>query len=448
MIAMSTGIYAQNPTITLTFTAKDNSQHLPLDSILIENLSQGGDTTLYAPDTVLVLDYLIGIGDIEPIGSNIFTISQNYPNPIEGKTTVSLYMSRNENVLITVSDIMGRKLINMEYHLGSGSHFFTFFPGKESLYFLTVQADHQSRTVKMFNSPCQAFNSSICKLEYNEQQTSLKEYKSGNALGNFVFAPYDLLEFTAFTNLGEKTITSSPGWDETYIFYYFHPIPCPGMPTVLDIDGNIYNTIQIGDQCWMKENLKTTTYNDGTLIPNVTDENDWFSISTGAYVWYDNDITWKDKYGALYNWHATVDADGLCPTGWHVPTNDEWIALTNFIGGIGYPHGNELKSCNQVNSPLGGFCNTSDHPRWDEDINNGNFGTDDYGFSGLPGGSRTQLQGFYSIGYVGNWWSSTYYSGSDAWYRSLVYNLGTVNVSNNNVLPIQRRGHSVRCLWD
>ena len=154
---------------------------------------------------------------------------------------------------------------------------------------------------------------------------------------------------------------------------------------LVDIDGNTYNTVQIGDQCWMKENLKTTTYRNGTAIPNVTDANAWSNVHYGAYVWYDNDITWKDKYGALYNWFTTVDANGLCPTGWHVPTNDEWTALTDYIGGTGSPHGNELKSCRQMNSPLGGECNTNEHPRWN--ASHIHYGTDDYGFSGLPGGT-------------------------------------------------------------
>ena len=111
----------------------------------------------------------------------------------------------------------------------------------------------------------------------------------------------------------------------------------------------------------MKENLKTTTYRNGTAIPNVTDENAWINLTTGAYVWYDNNISWKDLYGALYNWFATVDTNGLCPTGWHVPTDYEWTSLTDFIGGTGEPHGNELKSCRQDNSPLGGGCNQASH---------------------------------------------------------------------------------------
>jgi len=155
----------------------------------------------------------------------------------------------------------------------------------------------------------------------------------------------------------------------------------------------------------MKENLKTTTYRNGTSIPNVTDNAAWLALSTGAYVWWDNDISWKDCYGALYNWYAVDGPNGLCPAGWHVPTDDEWTTLYDYISGTTSPPlGNVLKSCRQINSPLGGGCNTIEHPRWKEDIYWGNYGTDDFGFSGLPGGSN-----FYDqvIGYCGIWWTST-----------------------------------------
>ncbi|NQU86204.1 MAG: fibrobacter succinogenes major paralogous domain-containing protein [Mariniphaga sp.] len=215
-----------------------------------------------------------------------------------------------------------------------------------------------------------------------------------------------------------------------------------GTSGVTDIDGNTYNTVQIGTQCWMNENLKTTTYNNGTPIPNVTSNSAWSNLTTGAYVWYNNDITWKDLYGGLYNWYATVDPNGLCPSGWHVPTNDEWTALTDYIGGTGSPHGNELKSCRQVNSPLGGGCNTTEHPRWSE--NNTHYGTDDYGFSGLPGGFRLNDGAFYNIGYYGDWWSSTESSSYNAWGRNLLYNYGSVGVNYYN----KPSGFSVRCLRD
>lgn len=442
MIGMTMGVLAQKTTMILTFTADNNGQHLPLNSILIENLCQGGDTMLYAPDTVLVLDYITGMNEHITFNDNSFFLSQNFPNPMKGKTTVSLYMPEKENILITVSDVAGREMVNQEFHLERGNHGFTFFAGSGDLYFFTARIDQQSRTKKMFNSPSHVHVSGNCKLEYiGKQKTGVGEYKSGNAPGNFVFNPGDQLKFTASTGLGERIITSTPAGDQTYCFHYTGD-PCPGTPTVADIDGNVYNTVLIGTQCWMKENLKTTTYKNGTAIPNVTDANAWSILTTGAYAWYNNDISWKDKYGALYNWYTTVDPNMLCPAGWHVPTDGEWTDLTDYIGGAGSPHGNELKSCRQVNSPLGGGCNTTEHPRWNEDSTH--YGTDDYGFSGLSGGNR-YFNGYDdNAGIYGTWWSSTEYISDYAWNRYLIYFIGSMNAGSN----YRQFGFSVRCLRD
>ena len=107
-----TNVFGQKPTMTLTFTAENNGQHVPLNSILIENLTQGGDTTLYESDTVIALNYEIGINEDNVNGGKIFSLSQNYPNPIKGKTTISLYLPENEIILLTVSDMIGRELIS------------------------------------------------------------------------------------------------------------------------------------------------------------------------------------------------------------------------------------------------------------------------------------------------------------------------------------------------
>jgi uncharacterized protein (TIGR02145 family) len=443
MIGLIMDASAQKPTMILTFTADNNGQNVPLNSILIENLTQGGDTTLFAPDTILVLNYVLGIGEDEIIGSNVFTLFQNHPNPMQGQTTVTLYLPERENVLITISNIVGRDLFKQEYLLDKGKHSFTFLPGKESLYFLNACVGQQNQTIKMFNSLTNAYSSGCCKLEYNVQQTGITDYKSGNNPNNFIFHLGDQLQYTASSALGERTIIDSPTGDQIYTFQYASGIPCPGIPTITDIDGNTYNTVLIGDQCWMKENLKTTSYRNGTAIPNVTDDNDWNYLTSGAYVWYDNDISWKDKYGALYNWYTTVDSRGLCPTGWHVPTADEWYLLIGYIGGGGF--GNKLKSCRQVNSPLGGYCNTNVHPRWDEDAFLGNYGTDDYGFSLLPGSGRGSTNGsFDNIASYGVWWSSTHSMVNWAWGFLIYHQLHSVSAYS----ALWIYGYSVRCLRD
>ena len=102
--------------------------------------------------------------------------------------------------------------------------------------------------------------------------------------------------------------------------------------TVTDIDGNVYNTVTIGTQVWLKENLRTTKLNDGTEIPYVTSGGIWAGLSTPGYCYYDNSWSNAITYGALYNWH-TVNTGKLCPTGWHVPSNEEWETLITYLGG-------------------------------------------------------------------------------------------------------------------
>jgi len=209
-----------------------------------------------------------------------------------------------------------------------------------------------------------------------------------------------------------------------------------GTSTVTDIDGNIYNTVQIGNQCWMKENLKTTKYRNGTPIEYPGDDNAaWQNNTTGAYAWYNNDISWKESYRAMYNWHAVNNINGLCPAGWHVPSDAEWTQLVDYVVAQGFPNqldnlngaGNALKSCRQVNSPLGGDCNTTVHPRWIEhDWYPYHHGFDEFGFSGLPGGVRDTNGNFFSLGAYGQWWSSTESSSTSAWLTSMFHIYGDV----------------------
>jgi uncharacterized protein (TIGR02145 family) len=158
--------------------------------------------------------------------------------------------------------------------------------------------------------------------------------------------------------------------------------------TITDIDGNIYTTVKIGNQTWMAENLKTTTYNDGTPIPNVTDNTEWSNLTTGAYCWYDNDeASYKDTYGALYNWY-TVETGNLCPSGWHVPTYTEWLVMESFLGDIDV--GGKLKEAGTAHwlSPNTGATNES-------------------GFTALPAGARgTNPADFIYLSELGIWWTS------------------------------------------
>ncbi len=232
-------------------------------------------------------------------------------------------------------------------------------------------------------------------------------------------------------------------------------LPCPGIPTITDAAGNIYNTVQIGDQCWMKENFRSAKYANGDAIPGGLDESDWQTTTSGAYAVFDfehpmaegidSPEQMADAYGKLYNFFAVADSRGLCPAGWHVSTHDEWNSMVSYISGINSTHiGNQLKSCRQLNSPLGEGCEVEDHPLWYE--HSTHHGTDDFGFAAFPAGAREFTGGTFSfLGFSGYWWTSTQdQSGFYAWHKNIFFNSGSLN----SELTFKNLGISVRCVKD
>ena len=201
-------------------------------------------------------------------------------------------------------------------------------------------------------------------------------------------------------------------------------------PNISDVDGNTYKTVYIGTQQWMAENLKVSKYSDGTAIPNVTGNTEWSNLSTGAWSYYNNDAVNNAKYGKLYNWYAvspiTNGNKNVCPTGWHVPTDAEWIVLTNYLGGESVAGGKmkEVGTSNW-NSPNTDASNTSL-------------------FSALPGGGRSYSGDYGSIGNYGIWWSSTL---NDT-YNARALFLVNSNSSANRGVTDKPYGRSVRCLRD
>jgi len=160
--------------------------------------------------------------------------------------------------------------------------------------------------------------------------------------------------------------------------------------TVTDCDGNIYNTITIGTQIWMAENLKTTKYRNGDPIPNVTDSTQWIKLSTGSYCNYNNDVTNANNYGRLYNGCALGDSRKIAPKGWHVASDDDWTKLTDYLGV--FVAGSKIKES--------GPSHWTSLNCWES--------TNESGFTALPSGVRSSYDGkFIGIGVLSNWWSST-----------------------------------------
>lgn len=219
--------------------------------------------------------------------------------------------------------------------------------------------------------------------------------------------------------------------------------------TITDIDGNNYTIIKIGDQIWMKENLKTTKYNDGSNIPLVTDSAAWSNLASPGYCWYNNDPSaYKDVYGGLYNWRTTDAASNsdknVCPAGWHVPTDEEWTILEDYLIANGFNY-DGTTSGNKIAKSLASTT------LWEVSAETGAVGNVDYpsyrdktGFSALPTGCRDFSGAFHSLGVYCKWWSATEQDASDGWTRFLYFDY--VNVTRSDCA--KEYGYPVRCLKD
>jgi uncharacterized protein (TIGR02145 family) len=212
--------------------------------------------------------------------------------------------------------------------------------------------------------------------------------------------------------------------------------------SVVDIDGNIYKTIGIGSQIWVAENLRVSKYSNGDYLSLPGNDMWWRMITTGCYAWFDDDSTWQNIYGALYDWVAVSDARGLCPEGWHIPGDNDWLKMINYIDVDSTQLGNVLKSCRQVGSSLGGECNTEVHPRWDEDASHS--GSDQFKFGALPGGFRLFDGSFPNfLGSNGQWWSS---EKTDGGSTAIAYGLNSSSSILYRDKFNKRFGFSVRCV--
>ena len=220
--------------------------------------------------------------------------------------------------------------------------------------------------------------------------------------------------------------------------------------TLTDIEGNVYATIEIGTQVWMAENLKVSQYPDGTPITEITDEDLWEGMGPDiqAFCWYDNQIDFRDTYGALYTWAAamngglssdTMGVQGVCPDGWHLPTDAEWKALEMHLG------------ISEADADLfdwrgtdeGGQLKEEGFSKWNQPNAVANNST---GFTAVPGGFRSAMGIFYKMDENATFWTATadQESNSRAFYRGLSFSRGQVYRHSNN----RQLGLSVRCVKD
>ncbi len=427
-------VFGQNPVMEFAFTAIDNTTYVQLDSIKVMNRTQGNDTVLYWPDTVLVLDYMSGITEIDNKGED-FYVFQNFPNPVISQTTITLYLPEKGKVSLVITDILGRQVINTEKWLDKGYHSFMFCPEAGEIFLFTAYWKSTIRNIKILTtSNVSGLTSS---LEYIDSKISEPpQFKRIEATQGFTFSLGDTLLFIGYDNTLQSGILDVPETNEDYAFQFATNIPCPGTP-IVEYEGQVYNTIQIFSQCWLKENL-----NVGTMIQGDQEMTDNSILEKYCY---NNEPDSCAKYGGLYQWdemmHYTTEkgSQGICPSGWHIPTDDEWKILEGAVDsqyGIGNQAWDEF---GWRGTDAGANLKTSSG--WYD----GGDGTDLFGFSGQPSGTRDYDAGTFSVnGKVAMSWSSTENEPGIVFYRFLFYD----DSKAIRGITVVDYGLSVRCIKD
>ncbi|HNS18479.1 MAG TPA: FISUMP domain-containing protein [Bacteroidales bacterium] len=431
---LSLGLYSQRPTIELTFTAVDSAAYVRLDSIRVMNRTQGSETLIYWPDTTLSLeinpgDWLLYVGyatfsivDIPEENDDIssFSVYQNYPNPMGDRSEISMYIPEKGKVQMMITDLQGKIVLRTDRQLDGGHHSFRFIPGGGHLYFLTANWNGISRSIKMISTGPN--DGKRCRLDYIGGTAEVDRLKTSLQTNDFI--------------VRESGILDNPEESATYTFRFATNIPCPGTPAV-EYEGQVYNTIQIFSQCWLKENL-----NVGEMIEGTIEQSNNGTIEKYCY---NNEPDSCTKYGGLYQWNEMMQytiqqgTRGICPPGWHLPTDEEWKVLEGAVDsqyGIGDPEWD-------IYYDYRGFdagTNLKTTSGWYE---NGN-GTDLFGFSGLPGGRRYLSGNFGFFGIYCFWWVSTEDIDYLAWDRDLYFDYPEVN----RYYDFKGIGFSVRCLRD
>ncbi len=399
-------IYSQNYNISFAATGATTT----VSTVIVVNLTQNISVTLNGND-ILNLGH-VGINETGLNNENL----QIYPNPTQGSTEIAFYVEQKGNAQITINDITGKEVLRFDNRFTKGIHKFQLNGLKKGMYFVNIKSETYLYSSKLISQNTSQGEAVV--LEYlGYENEKVNKLKNTNSTVNMPYNNGDRLLFRGVSGNYANIITDIPTSSKTITFNF---IACT------DADNNNYATVQIDTQIWMAENLKTTKYNNGTPIPNVTDDTAWSNLYTPAYCWYDNNqSTYGVIYGALYNWY-TVNTSNLCPTGWHVPTDAEWTTLTDYLGG-NYIAGGKLKETGALHwlNPNTGASNLS-------------------GFTALPGGNCAPSGSFFGIGGSSYWWSATEYNANNALRRGVHYSYSYAYRDYSG----EQSGLYVRCVKD
>ena len=446
-------VFAQ--TVTLTFTAQDAGNHyVQLNRVAVSNLTKGWQEIISWPDTVLEMSGT-GIGDFETFQETSLWLSQNNPNPFDGITYVNLNVTDPGDVTIEITDITGRIVGANHYSsLQPGIHEIRITLSSAGIYFLTAHQNGRTASVKMVNRGNGGGDAvTVVGIVETFHETSLPQPKNARrGASDNPFDAGDQMEYVGYAVINGEEVESNHVLRQQYAsqtIVLSFPQPCPGAATVTDYDGNVYNTVQIGNQCWTRENLRVTHYSDGTPIP-AGGENDGSYMEPYYYDYSSSGIPLSER-GYLYNWpaamHGAVSSyavpsgvQGVCPTGWHLPSDEEWILLTDYVS-ANYACGGNSDYIAKALASTAWWENSSCECCPGDQSETANNAS---GFGVVPAGGYWGFVGFRFAGYEVGFFSSTQSGSYDATCSYLFYDYAAVNcVEYSKYL-----GFSVRCLRD
>jgi len=413
---------------TLTFSGINNSDYFQLEKIKVKNLTQDCDTVLYYPDTVLTI-YNVGIHDFDD-PRNGFRIMQNYPNPSADMTYVRIMVPRKGLVKINITDASGRRLLDSDEMMDKGIHTFRLALPGEGIFLFNACFDNISKSVRIVSVYTGSQRS--CALDHSGNIQAEVPLKSTFNTTEFLFSPGDELLLTGYAYTLESGFLDAPETSQDYVFQFAANIPCPGLDSLL-YDGQWYHTTQVFSQCWIKENL-----NAGIMIPSGQDQTNNGIIEKYCM----GDVgSYCDLFGGLYFWNEMMNytnetgGQGICPDGFHVPSDMDWQILEGAVDSEYEIGGPEWKVNGWRGTDAGGNLKQTGTELW-EYPNTG--ATDAYGFTVIPSGYFVQ-GGFWGPGYKAYIWSSR-----TVWmyFRNFDWNQAQVQRnSGGNELAI-----SVRCV--
>jgi uncharacterized protein (TIGR02145 family) len=421
---------AQNYQITFKGTGESET----INTVNVENLTKGTSLTMSGSDILSLTNATV----VNFIKNNQLSDITIYPNPATDNSIMQICPPVSGNANISVFDMTGRPITQIQSYLGNFRQDFRLSGIKNGFYIINVKGNSYLLSGKLLGIGKSYGTISIVRINNNiqtiDEKTSETDIKGVQVTVDMDYSDGDRLKFTGISGIFSTVMTDIPVSDKIITFNF---IACK------DGDNNNYPTVQIGTQVWMAENLRTTSFNDNSIIPLVANDDDWIALTTPGYCWYNNDeATYKAAYGALYNQY-TVSTGNLCPAGWHVPKDTDWTTFEDYLIANGYNY----DGTTEINKVAKSLASSTG---WTSSANTGSVGNNDYpakrnatGFTALPGGLRDYM-GFREAGSNGYWWSAT---AQDEWtylFRNMRYDLPDIGGGADN----KEDGLSVRCLQD